>query len=174
MWNLTNRWSSPSFCSLPNTLLLPGSFSPSSLRADWRDGFAMKYDPQRHRRRSLRLKGYDYCLEGAYFVTVCTHGRCGYRNGEGLWNDACAPCRAISPILNWTLSWLCPIIFMQSSLFVGAKHWAEEKVGWSLLPGPMLRPYIQTNAVMWAYDTENPQRIRVSEGPTTMHIPKEG
>ena len=27
------------------------------------------------RRRSLRLAGYDYAQEGAYFVTVCTHQR---------------------------------------------------------------------------------------------------
>jgi len=27
------------------------------------------------RRRSIRLKGYDYAQEGAYFVTVCTCGR---------------------------------------------------------------------------------------------------
>jgi hypothetical protein len=29
------------------------------------------YDPQRHRRRSIRLKGYDYTRPGAYFVTIC-------------------------------------------------------------------------------------------------------
>ena len=28
--------------------------------------------PQRH---SLRLKGYDYSQEGAYFVTICAHGK---------------------------------------------------------------------------------------------------
>lgn len=28
----------------------------------------------RHR-RSLRLKGYDYSQEGAYFVTICAHGK---------------------------------------------------------------------------------------------------
>jgi putative transposase len=28
-----------------------------------------------HRRRSLRLKGYDYSLAGAYFVTICTQDR---------------------------------------------------------------------------------------------------
>lgn len=32
----------------------------------------MKYDPRKHQRRSIRLKGYDYSLPGAYFVTVCT------------------------------------------------------------------------------------------------------
>ena len=35
----------------------------------------MKYDPQRHHRRSIRLKGYDYTWPGAYFVTICTQGR---------------------------------------------------------------------------------------------------
>jgi REP element-mobilizing transposase RayT len=35
----------------------------------------MTYDPLRHRRRSIRLKGYDYTQPGAYFVTVCTQDR---------------------------------------------------------------------------------------------------
>ena len=35
----------------------------------------MKYDPQLHHRRSIRLKGYDYSSAGAYFVTVCTNNR---------------------------------------------------------------------------------------------------
>jgi len=31
------------------------------------------------RRRSIRLKGYNYAQEGAYFVTVCTHhGKCHF------------------------------------------------------------------------------------------------
>jgi len=30
----------------------------------------MKYDPQKHHRRSIRLKGYDYTQAGAYFVTI--------------------------------------------------------------------------------------------------------
>ncbi len=33
------------------------------------------FDPDRHHRRSIRLKGYDYAAAGAYFVTVCTKGR---------------------------------------------------------------------------------------------------
>ena len=28
-----------------------------------------------HHRRSIRLQGYDYTQPGAYFVTICTHGR---------------------------------------------------------------------------------------------------
>ena len=35
----------------------------------------MKYDPQKHHRRSIRLKGYDYTQPGAYFVTICTKNR---------------------------------------------------------------------------------------------------
>ena len=35
----------------------------------------MKYDPDKHHRRSIRLKGYDYAGPGAYFVTICTQDR---------------------------------------------------------------------------------------------------
>jgi putative transposase len=36
----------------------------------------MKYDSQRrHRRRSIRLKDYDYSQAGAYFVTICAYNR---------------------------------------------------------------------------------------------------
>ena len=35
----------------------------------------MKYDPKKHHRRSIRLKGYDYSQAGAYFVTICTKDR---------------------------------------------------------------------------------------------------
>jgi len=35
----------------------------------------VKYDPARHHRRSIRLRGYDYTQAGAYFITICTQGR---------------------------------------------------------------------------------------------------
>ena len=35
----------------------------------------MTYDPEKHHRRSIRLKGYDYTQPGAYFITICTHSR---------------------------------------------------------------------------------------------------
>ena len=31
----------------------------------------MAYDSQKHHRRSIRLRGYDYSQAGAYFVTIC-------------------------------------------------------------------------------------------------------
>jgi putative transposase len=35
----------------------------------------MKFNPDIHHRRSIRLKGYDYSQAGAYFVTICTYDR---------------------------------------------------------------------------------------------------
>ena len=35
----------------------------------------MSYDPLTHRRRSIRLKEYDYSQSGAYFVTICARNR---------------------------------------------------------------------------------------------------
>lgn len=34
-----------------------------------------KFDPQKHHRRSIRFKGYDYSSEGAYYVTIVTQRR---------------------------------------------------------------------------------------------------
>jgi putative transposase len=33
------------------------------------------FDPRKHHRQSIRLRDYDYSQEGAYFVTIGTHGR---------------------------------------------------------------------------------------------------
>ena len=35
----------------------------------------MPYDPEKHHRRSIRLKGYDYTQPGAYFITLVTYQR---------------------------------------------------------------------------------------------------
>lgn len=35
----------------------------------------MKFDPQKHHRRSIRLKEYDYSQAGAYFVTIDAQNR---------------------------------------------------------------------------------------------------
>jgi len=35
----------------------------------------MKYNPDIHHRRSVRLQDYDYSHAGAYFVTICTFER---------------------------------------------------------------------------------------------------
>lgn len=35
----------------------------------------MKYNPEIHHRRSIRLKGYAYSSDGMYCITICTQGR---------------------------------------------------------------------------------------------------
>ena len=51
----------------------------------------MKYNPQIHHRRSIRLQGYDYSQNGAYFITLCTHNReCLFgqiQNGQMILNE---------------------------------------------------------------------------------------
>ncbi len=46
----------------------------------------MQFDPQKHHRHSIRLKGYDYAQPGAYFITLCTYQKqCWFgdiRNGQ--------------------------------------------------------------------------------------------
>ena len=37
-----------------------------------------RYDPEYHRRRSMRLRGWDYSSPGGYFATICTY--------EGEWS----------------------------------------------------------------------------------------
>ena len=34
-----------------------------------------KFDPNKHHRRSIRLEGFDYSSEGAYYVTIVVRGR---------------------------------------------------------------------------------------------------
>lgn len=35
----------------------------------------VRYDPEIHQRRSIRLRNHDYSQSGMYFVTLCTHRR---------------------------------------------------------------------------------------------------
>jgi putative transposase len=35
----------------------------------------MTYDPDKHHRRSIRLKGFDYSRSAVYFVTICIQNR---------------------------------------------------------------------------------------------------
>jgi len=52
----------------------------------------VKYNPAIHRRRSIRLKGYDYSQAGLYFITICVQNRqCIFGeivNNEMMLNDS--------------------------------------------------------------------------------------
>ena len=51
----------------------------------------MKYNSEKHHRRSIRLKGYDYSQSGLYFITICVQNRhCLFgeiENGEMICNE---------------------------------------------------------------------------------------
>lgn len=51
----------------------------------------MKYNPEKHHRRSVRLQNYDYSQEGLYFITVCMKNHiCLFgeiNNGEMILNE---------------------------------------------------------------------------------------
>lgn len=51
----------------------------------------MPYNPKKHHRKSIRLKGYDYSQAGLYFITICAQDRAcllgNIENGEMILND---------------------------------------------------------------------------------------
>lgn len=51
---------------LTNCFYTTAIFLPFTIR-----GMAHQFNPKKHRRRSIRLKGYDYAQPGAYFITIC-------------------------------------------------------------------------------------------------------
>jgi hypothetical protein len=47
-------------------------------------GLMYKYNSEIHKRKSIRLKGYDYSQEGTYFITICCKDRkCMFGNIVG-------------------------------------------------------------------------------------------
>jgi len=48
----------------------------------------MKYNPEIHHRRSIRLKGYDYSSDGVYYITVCTQERVNLFGEVGVGADS--------------------------------------------------------------------------------------
>ncbi|MBN2383185.1 hypothetical protein JXQ70_09915 [bacterium] len=52
----------------------------------------MPYDPEKHNRQSIRLKGYDYSQPGFYYFTICTQDRVerfgDVKNDTMILNDA--------------------------------------------------------------------------------------
>ena len=64
----------------------------------------MKYDPDKHHRRSIRLSGYDYSQSGAYFVTICAYQRqCVF--GDVVDGQMCL--NKYGAIVAETYQWLC-------------------------------------------------------------------
>lgn len=55
--------------------LLPGRVIQDSLFCNNQGDCKMKFDPDKHHRRSIRLHNFDYTGPGAYFITICTKDR---------------------------------------------------------------------------------------------------
>jgi REP element-mobilizing transposase RayT len=71
----------------------------------------MKYNPEIHKRKSIRLKNYDYSQAGLYFITICVQNReCLFGNiGRG--EPVCSP----SPI-HWANTQVRPYDYSPNSL----------------------------------------------------------
>ena len=54
---------------------MPQIRTPWGARRAPLQGSIMKFDPETHHRRSIRLPGYDYSRPGVFFVTLCTFQR---------------------------------------------------------------------------------------------------
>ena len=61
---------------------------------------SMPYDPNRHHRKSIRLKHHDYVQPGAYFITVCVQDR---MHAFGEIHDGVMQCNAAGLIAHRTL-----------------------------------------------------------------------
>ncbi len=83
-------------------------------------------------RRPLRLRHYDYARAGAYFVTICTHGRvCSSRRVNELRGGSGTPV--------WQRGYYEHVIRNDISLHE-------------------IRGYIEANPLHWDLDRENPHR----------------
>jgi len=51
----------------------------------------IKFNPELHHRQSIRLRGYDYSRQGAYFITICV------KNRELLFGHVCRGDRPVAP-----------------------------------------------------------------------------
>ncbi len=82
---------------LPGFTSWPGSFKGRHRGLPLQDDAMTRYDPDKHHRRSIRLRGYDYAQTGAYFVTICTQDRqCLFgeiRDGQMIMNRAISQMR---------------------------------------------------------------------------------
>ena len=140
----------------------------------------MRSHPERHHRRSIRLKGYDYRQAGAYFVTICTQDRAflfgQVVHDEMQLNDAG---KMVYDVWN-DLPAFYPGV--QTDAFIYAD--AVKRLGWKPFRGRLwqrnyyehiirnkeslnrIREYILTNPMRWALARENPHRVGVDEFDT--------
>jgi putative transposase len=129
-----------------------------------------RFDPDKHHRRSIRLKGFDYGQDGMYFVTICVWNRESLfgqiMNGEmdlspsgeivqAVWDDL--PNHHVGLELD-------AFVIMPNhvhAILVGVPVWQRnyfERVIRSDSELDDTRAYILENPLYWDQDEENPNR----------------
>ncbi len=126
-------------------------------------GMAGKFNSEKHNRRSIRLKGYDYSRQGAYFVTICTQNReCLFGNiqqnkmilnhaGEMVletWNELSIKCPSI--VIDESIimpNHVHVIICIVGAPLVGALPWDARQGGQKTRAGTRPAPTVLGNVV---------------------------
>ena len=103
-----------------------------------------QFDPLRHHRRSIRLKGYDYARAGAYFVTICAQHR------ELLFE----PETVRAMIQRWWDKLPEKFDHVKTDAFVVMPNHIHGIIVIAI------RQYIQNNPLKWALDRDNPANGR--------------
>ena len=130
------------------------------------------YDPERHRRQSIRLRGYDYTQAGAYFVTISTMNRtCLFGevvNGEMRLNDPGWVAQAAWDDLptHYPYIALDAVVFMPNHVH-GIIVLTDTPVGAGLKPAPTI-PTIRRGLpeIIRAFKTFSARRINLLRGTT--------
>jgi len=110
----------------------------------------MKYNPDIHHRRSIRLKGYDYSQDGAYFVTICTQNR------ECLFGQ---PVPGSIPTIIRSFKSAVTKRINQMYETPGVKLWQRnyyDHIIRNEYELKRIREYIANNPVKWEFDRYNP------------------
>jgi len=139
----------------------------------------MKFDPQKHHRRSIRIKEYDYAQPGGYFVTIVTYQRnCIFGNivneeiqlnAFGKIADECwrAPTEQFGKPIIGSIPTIIRTFKAAVTRRIGRElnatgvwqrnyyeHVIRNHEDWD-----RIHRYIESNPSMWAEDDENPMNM---------------
>ncbi len=100
----------------------------------------MRYDPNKHHRRSIRLKGYDYTIAGAYYITIVTRDR------EKLFGEIVDGAMRLNIANIWQRNYYEHIVRGEDEL-------------------NKIHEYITLNPLNWDADQNNPAKIKPISTP---------
>jgi hypothetical protein len=128
---------------------------------------AVTFDPKTNCRKSIRLPGYDYSQDGAYFVTIFT------KNHECVLSQIVTSVGAeasSAPTLSRVIQTFKSICATDYLKYLKKHHFNESARFWQKnyyehiirndTDLTSIREYIRTNPSIWADDAENPRKHR--------------